>query len=104
FGTNGVLYVGNDGGNRISRVSTLGSVSTFATNVVQPYGLGFDSKGNLYAASQSSPAGRIKKITAQGSVTNFGPSIAAPYGLAVDAADNVYVSSNNGNIYKITPE
>jgi streptogramin lyase len=103
FGTNGVLYVGNDGANLINRVSTSGFVSVFATNTVQPYGVAFDSKGNLYAACQSSPAGRVRMITPQGVVTNFSPTITAPYGLAIDAGDNVFVTSSSGSIYKITP-
>ena len=78
--------------------------SVFVANVVQPYGLGFDSKGNLYGACQSSPSGRIRKVTPQGVVTNFGPTIVAPYGLAIDAGDNIFVSNGYGYIYKITPE
>jgi prepilin-type N-terminal cleavage/methylation domain-containing protein len=82
----------------------------------QPYGLAFDSTGNLYVADLQNH--RIRRITPSGVVTTFagsgvngnvnGTGTAAqfnyPAGIAVDSAGNVYVADNgNRRIRKISP-
>jgi DNA-binding beta-propeller fold protein YncE len=86
-------------------------VSTFAVggNLSQPFGLAFDSLGNLYAANQGG-GGSVSKITPGGLVSTFaggglltGPSN-GDYGVAVDAFDDVFVSNYDvGTVRKITP-
>jgi sugar lactone lactonase YvrE len=78
-----------------------GAVTTFATNVNQPYGLAFDSKTNLFAACFN--LNRILRISTTGTVSNFA-SVQGPYGLAVDVGDNVYAASTVASrILRITP-
>ena len=126
----GDLFVADDGNNRIRRVSTAGSVSTFAGSgaagdrdgtgtaaaFYMPYGVAADASGNLYVGDRQNHL--IRKISPQGVVTTLagngnegyadGPGAGAqfnyPKGLAVDEAGNVYVADRgNQRIRKISP-
>ena len=131
----GNKYVSEYGSNRIRKITPLGIVSTFAgsgtaafadgigTNASfnNPFGLAFDSSGNLYVADSVNC--RIRKITPAGVVTTLagngtGPGqggyaiglgtnarFNSPLGVAVNSAGTVYVSDySNRMIRKITPE
>ena len=102
FGPGGTtIYAANWGGNLINRVSSGGNIGTFATNLVDPYGLAFDSQTNLFVACYQ--INRVKKISPAMVITDFATVFGA-YGLAIDAADNVYVSGLSGRLSKISPE
>ena len=101
FGPNSTaVYAANWGSYLINRVSSLGGVSTFATNTIDPYGLAFDSKSNLFVAC--SQINRVKKISPARVVTDFATVFGA-YGLAIDAADNLYVSGQASRLSRISP-
>ena len=101
------LYV-SDGSQTIKKVTSGGAVSLFANFSPfspVPYGLAFDTSGNLYAAGSSSD--QISKITAEGVVSLFAtlPVNSNPFGLAIDTAGNLYTANNNSNkISRITPD
>ena len=81
----------------------------------QPFGLAFDSKGNLYVSDSQN--NRIRKIDTSGIVTTVagdgfsqlndgGPALNAalndPFGIAVDAAGNIYICDNrNDRVRKV---
>jgi sugar lactone lactonase YvrE len=90
--------------------------STYASGLLFPRGLAFDSIGNLFAAETLEPdnhdIGRAlrfnlrNKVSTVGSVTNFFFE-----GLAVDVAGNTYVMATDdksptlaGTIFKFTPD
>ena len=90
--------------------------STYASGLLFPRGLAFDSIGNLFAAETLEPdnhdIGRAlrfnlrNKVSTVGSVTNFFFE-----GLAVDIAGNAYVMASDdnsptlaGTIFKFTPD
>jgi DNA-binding beta-propeller fold protein YncE len=92
-----------------------GTQSTYASGLLFPRGLAFDSIGNLFAAETLEPdnhdIGRAlrfnlrNKVSTVGSVTNFFFE-----GLAVDVAGNTYVMANDdrsptgaSTIFKFTP-
>ncbi|MCC7265032.1 MAG: hypothetical protein IT369_21200, partial [Candidatus Latescibacteria bacterium] len=59
----GNLYVANYSGGTLSKVSTAGVVSSFASGFTQPTGVAFDPSGNLFVSSSTG----ITKIAAVGS-------------------------------------
>ena len=87
-----------------------------AARFVAPYGLVFNSKGELFVSDQYAYA--IRKISTEGSVTTFAgngasgnadgtataASFGGPVGIAVDAADNLFVTDADAlTVRKITP-
>jgi sugar lactone lactonase YvrE len=78
------------------------SGTVFASGLTGPYGLAFDTSGNLYSSNLNNNS--ISKITPNGSVTPFVNSgLNSPRSLAFDALGNLYCANfNNNNIVKIT--
>ncbi len=68
-----------------------------------PYGLAFDSSGNLYVANGS--LNNIAKVTPAGVVSTFASGFSQPQQIAFDASGNLYVANGNGfTISKVTPD
>ena len=126
----GNFYTGDQGNNRIRKITPAGVVTTLAgsgnaafadgtgtaASFNGPLEVAVDSSGNVYVADQINH--RIRKITPAGVVTTLagsgtgqfadGTGTAAsfnnPYGIAVDSSGNVYVGDlSNNRIRKITP-
>jgi hypothetical protein len=98
-----ILYV-TLGNNTIEKITSAGSGSVFAsTGLNNPYGLAFDSAGNLYAANYSTNT--IEKYTPGGSASVFASTgLSSTYGLAFDSAGNLYAANlGNSTIEKYTP-
>jgi sugar lactone lactonase YvrE len=123
---NGTLYVADTGNNDIRRLSTAGTVTTFAGLALEsatgttdgtgaaarftaPTGTAVDASGNIYVADYSAHC--IRKITPAGAVTTLAGApgesgsadgtgtaarFSAPAGIAVDAAGVVFVA-DSGN-------
>ncbi|MDI1247906.1 MAG: immunoglobulin domain-containing protein [Lacunisphaera sp.] len=123
---NGTLYVADTGNNDIRRLSTTGTVTTFAGVALEtatgtldgtgaaarftaPTGTAVDANGNIYVADSSAHC--IRKITPAGVVTTLAGApgesgsadgtgtaarFSAPAGIAVDAAGAVFVA-DSGN-------
>ncbi|HEV8058850.1 MAG TPA: DUF4214 domain-containing protein [Gemmataceae bacterium] len=102
----GNLYVANEGGSTVSKLTPAGVVSTFASGFGGPIALAFDAAGNLYVANYGFNS--ISEVTPGGTVSTFASNINNPSALAFDAAGNLYVA-NEGNtgqpqtVTKITP-
>jgi sugar lactone lactonase YvrE len=91
FGPDGNLYIGEDGGTRISRLDTHGNVSTVASTYGAVSGLAFNSFGVLFASLDQVqsilPAGRAPlDLAAVG-----GPRPWPGY-LTFDKDDNMYIA------------
>jgi sugar lactone lactonase YvrE len=68
------------------------SVATFA-NTQDPYGLAFDSTGNLYAANYFNNT--ISKFNSSGGyVSNINTNLKYPSGLAFDTSGNLYAANS----------
>jgi sugar lactone lactonase YvrE len=126
FDTAGNMFISDGNNQRIRKVNTSGTISTFAGTGAQGStgdggpatsatfysldGMAFDSSGNLYVADTGNY--RIRKIDTSGTITNFagmgtfgntgdgGPATAAklyvPHSLYIDAQNNVYTSVITG--------
>ena len=129
---NGNYYVGDAANNRIRKVTSAGVVTTFAgtgapgslngaaatASFGQPFGVAFDSQGNLFVSCAG--LNNIRKITPAGVVSTFAGDqngnpgytdatgtaarFNVPLGIAIDKSDNVFVmDAQNNRIRKITP-
>ncbi len=74
--------------------------TVFATGFSSPFGLAFDSAGNLYASNIL--AGTISKVGPGGGVaTTFATGFSAPEGLTFDSAGNLYVVNAGDDTVKM---
>jgi sugar lactone lactonase YvrE len=119
--SSGTVYIADTQNHKIRKVTPDGLISTVAGTgaasstgnggpataaaINTPYGMAFDSVGNLYFADYL--AARVRKISPDGTISAFagtgvagetgdgGPATQAtlttPYSVAVDSADNVYI-------------
>ena len=70
------------------------TVSTFAAGFDYPFGLAFNSAGNLYVADLNNNT--VSQVTPTGAVNTFASGFNLPKGLAVDSAGNLYVANWTG--------
>ncbi len=129
----GNLYISDRDNHVVVKVSTDGTLATYAGNGLNgfsgdqgaavnaslrtPRGLALDRAGNLYIADEFSH--RVRRVAADGTITTFaGTGIAnftgegtatsnavnAPRGLALDAGGNLYIAdSANHRVRRVTP-
>jgi uncharacterized protein YjiK len=123
----GNLYIADRNNSRVRRVSTSGTITTFAGTGMfgfsgdggpatgamlhNPYGVAVDTAGNLYIADTYNS--RVRKVSSSGTITTVagngtsgfsgdgGPATSArlrdPQGVAVDAAGNLYIADSSNN-------
>ena len=95
-----ILYVSSYNGHSITKFTSDGIGSVFATGLVVPLDLAFDLAGNLYVRNANDT---ILKFSAVGVSSVFVSSISGR-GLAFDSEGNLYASrSGNNMIEKFTP-
>jgi uncharacterized protein (TIGR03437 family) len=123
----GNLYIAERFQSRVRRVAVNGTITTFAgtggggfsgdngpataAKLNSPYGLAFDSSGNLYIADTSN--NRIREVSTSGQITTIagtgnsgfggdgGPAtsaqLAGPQGVGVDSSGNIYIADTGNN-------
>src|SRR5438093_82347 len=128
----GNLYIADITNNRIRKVTSGGTISTYAgsgsfgfsgdggpatdAQLGVPVGVALDPAGNLYIADHDN--GRIRKVTSGGTISTYagsgsrglsgdgGPATAAqlysPHGVALDTAGNLYIADST-SIRNVTP-
>jgi hypothetical protein len=98
----GDLYEADFGSGSVFKFTPAGIKSTFASGMVNPSGVAFDSHGNLFVADYGT--GQILKFALNGTRSTFKSGLNKPFGLAIDAADNVFEADNgSGNVFKFAP-
>jgi sugar lactone lactonase YvrE len=101
-----VSKFGNMGPATIAEITPGGQTTTFVNLVsvpsAEPYGLAFNSAGDLFVADSIS--GNIYEFTPTGTRSTFASGVSSVEGLAFDSAGNLFASQycNWGNIYKFT--
>jgi len=124
FDPKGNMYISEDGGSCVKKVTPDGTVTKFAgsgqrgyadgvgINAVfcSPHGITCDTLGNLYLVDAGSPVlgtyPSVRKITQAGVVSTVytGDYFKAPFGIALDKKGNIYVSDQGtSNIDVIKP-
>ncbi len=106
FDSQGNFYQSNIAGNRISKISPDGTVSTFVNlgNGAAPVGIAIDADDNLFVCQCGN--GIIRKVTPAGVASIFasGNIFNCPNGAIFDANGNLYIANfSNGWVVKITP-
>ena len=102
----GNVYIAENAGHRIRRVSPDGTIATVAgtgnpgdsgdggpaikAQLNYPSGVAVDTSGNLYIADTGNK--RIRKVSAEGVMTTAATGIQHAEGVAVDASGNVYIT------------
>jgi sugar lactone lactonase YvrE len=121
FDPGGNLYVADTSDNRIRKITSSGTISTFAGNGITgysgdggpaekaslyfPYGVAADSQGNVFISDSYNSA--IRKVGPSGTITTFGtlPSYGMPQSMTTDPAGNLYVADlQNCVIWKFAPD
>ena len=78
-----------------------GARSTFASGLSEPYGLAFNSAGDLFVATWG---GTIYEFTPGGAQSTFASGLNGPIGLAFNGAGDLFVANYDGkSITEITP-
>jgi sugar lactone lactonase YvrE len=100
------LFATDFEGGKIYEITSEGVQTTFATGLVNPAGLAFNSAGDLFVADNGS--GNIYEFTSDGTRTTFAAGLDHPYGLAFDSGGDLFVgnqgtSLGTGTIYAFTP-
>jgi DNA-binding beta-propeller fold protein YncE len=114
------LYVSaqSPGSHKIFEFTPSGTQSTYASGLLFPRGLAFDSVGNFLAAETVTPGdrdlliGRVLRFNLRNHVSTFGSAVHFFFeGLAVDIAGSAYVMANDqtsptgaSTIFKFTPD
>jgi len=109
FDSQGNLYQSNinrRGGNKLSKITPDGSVSTFATNgITGPVGVAVTNEDTIYVANCGGNS--IAKVAPDGSSAVWVSSVflSCPNGLTLDDDGNLYTCNfNNRNVIRITPD
>ena len=81
------------------------TLQVFAIGLNGPFGMAFDSSGNLYVANEGAGGGggtTVSKITPDGTVSTYATGFFGPAGLAFDNKGNLWVSDDTSHVWKIT--
>jgi hypothetical protein len=100
------LFATDFEGGKIYEITSDGVQTTFASGLVNPAGLAFNSAGVLFVADNGS--GKIYEFTPDGTRTTFAIGLDHPFGLAFDSAGDLFVGNTasgfgDGTIYEYTP-
>ena len=125
--SSGIIYIGDTNNNRLRKIATDGTITTFAGTGVTTYGgdggvatsaqfstpqgVAVDSAGNVYMADSGHH--RIRKIDTSGNISTYagtgtagftgdgGPATSArlntPLGISIDSSDNLYIAEGNNS-------
>jgi hypothetical protein len=96
------LYFCSPAAQQVNRIDSSGVVRPVATGLpwYWPWGLAFDSVGNLYVSNYGDNS--ISRVSVDGKVGLFVNGLNGPLGLAFDRDGNLYVANgNNGSVSKI---
>src|SRR5208282_3144600 len=96
------LFVADAGSGNIYEFTPGGAQSRFASGLVYPTGLAFNSAGDLFEADLYS--GNIYEFTPGGVRSTFATGLDYPQGLAFNSAGDLFAADlGSGNIYEFTP-
>ena len=89
FSRSGDLFVAEQSGGSIARITPDGGVNLFAKGLSTPHDLAFDVSGYLYVADTG--ANRVARVSPEGSVTTYIPGLDVPVDLAFHPNGELFV-------------
>jgi streptogramin lyase len=94
---NGRVWVANESGNSVTRLSNAGAPAGNYTGVLAPRAIAIDKLGNAWVANTSQS--NVVEISALGTPigTFTAGGINAPESIAIDSGNQVWVANGNGN-------
>jgi len=101
--SSGNVYIANYGSptSTIYKVTSGGTVTTFASITGGSQNLVFDTSGNLFVTDSSN--NNVRKITSAGVVSTFATGFTTPIGICRDSSNNLYVANAGAlTISKVT--
>ncbi|WP_182607278.1 NHL repeat-containing protein [Streptomyces alkaliphilus] len=113
----GTLFVAENSGHRVRKVTPDGRMFTVAGNGTEgdegdngpaaqaqlrgPWALALDAEGNVYVSEKS----RVRKVTPDGKITTVVADMKWPRGLACDSSGNLYIAEyGRHRVRKVTPD
>jgi sugar lactone lactonase YvrE len=81
------------------RVSPLGEIEPFASDILNPTSLAFGPDGYLYVSSRHT--GKVLRVSSHGTVSTFAEQLGIATGLAFDSRGQLYVGDRRGTIYRL---
>ncbi len=81
------------------RITPAGNVQPLEIDFLNPTGIAFDTKGQMYISSRQD--GNIYLVEPDGSHTIYAKGMGVATGIAFDPEDNLYVGDRTGTIFKI---
>ena len=95
----GNLFLADQSGGQIEKITPSGVTSTFASGLASPFGLAIDHNNNLFVGTDTG----IQKITAGGVVSTYSSNanVADGNSLAIDTTGNLFVLTSIHGVEKI---
>lgn len=103
FGPTGLLFATAANSGTVMRYNlTINASIVYASGLSSPFGLAFDSAGNLYVSNFT--GNTITKITPDQNKANVVTGLTGPQGLTFDRTGNLYVADfGSNNVYRYSP-
>jgi len=98
----GAIFIANSGENGITKFYN-GALTTFVSNINQPYGIAIDEQDNLYVTSYSDNS--LIKITPTGTQSVIASGLSGPYDVKISPQGDFVVSNQTSSeIVSISPQ
>jgi DNA-binding beta-propeller fold protein YncE len=82
------------------RLDADGFISDMAADVMNPTGIAFDAKGNMFVTNRAD--GEVCQIVRDEEIVKFSTGLGTATGIAFDADGTMYVGDRAGTIYRIS--
>jgi sugar lactone lactonase YvrE len=85
-------------------ISASGSIELFASGLWGPFGMAFDSAGDLFVANEGDGGGgtAVSRVTPTGEVSTFATGFVGPSGVAFNGTGDLHVSDDTNRVFRVS--